>query len=194
MSILKDKINALLTKHGIKLSVESPIELKAEAPLADGTIVYTTAAGFEVGADVFTKNDAGDPIACPEGEYTMADGSTIEVGADGKIMEVGAAEEIPAEMSTEEVGAIVDSLATRITELEQKLSAVTKEKDAAELKLSETQKDLTAEKTLRTKFEKQAAAVSVTDPVVPIQLKKETKPNTMSEFMDTIRAKANQVN
>jgi hypothetical protein len=195
MSVLKDKINALLTKHGIKLSVENAaIDLKAEAALADGTMVYTTAAGFEAGADCFTKNEAGDAIPCPEGEYAMADGTMIVVDAEGKIAEVKAAEEVPAEMSTEEVSTIIDSLATRVTDLESKLSAVTIERDSANLKFSEMQKDFTAEKTLRAKFEKAAAAVSVTATVVPIELKKESKSSDMSEFMDGIRAKANQAN
>lgn len=53
-----------------------------------------------VGTEVFVANEAGEPEAAPDGEYTAEDGKVIVV-ADGKVTEIRDAEPEPAQAEPE---------------------------------------------------------------------------------------------
>ena len=109
MSEVIDKINELFSKHGIKTVKAQKIELQAEAKLENGTTIHTSADAFAPGAEVYTKDDDGEAITLPDGEYTLEDGSKIKVEG-GKIAEVMAKKEDDDDekMSKEEVDALVE--------------------------------------------------------------------------------------
>ena len=73
-----------------------------EAPLADGTVVH-----FE-GDAAFVTNEKGEKVAAPDGDHTLADGSTLTV-KDGKVtagLPVKAEMKTEVEVKTPEEGAV----------------------------------------------------------------------------------------
>lgn len=72
-------------------------KLEKEATLEDGTVIYTTASDFEVGAPVFVVDENGQQFAAPNGDHVISGYGIISV-MDGLITEV-VKEEAPAEES-----------------------------------------------------------------------------------------------
>lgn len=148
MNMIQDILNKftpMLSKHGIKLSVENTpeaapakVEMMAEETLEDGTKVYTPAPEMAEGVEVYTMDSEGNhttPVA--DGEYKLANGTTIVV-AEGKIAsmqpmkeeakkdeeEVVEVEQVVAETySKEQVEGLLKNV---ISEFEAKLSAAEK--------------------------------------------------------------------
>lgn len=116
---LKDTLLTICKKWNVAPKMlglsEEEIKLEAEAKLADGTSIFSTASEFAVGVDVFTKDADGNPVPAPEGEYAMEDGSVIEVGANSLITEITPAGEM--DMTTEELMAIIDKLTKELSEV-----------------------------------------------------------------------------
>ena len=81
---LTDRINELFTKFNVKLQADE-VNLEAQAVLENGTVVYTDAASFVEGADVFVINEEGERIPLPDGEYTFENGDTLRVANGGKV-------------------------------------------------------------------------------------------------------------
>ena len=78
----------------------------AEAILDDARVIATDSEDFEVGAEVYVINDAGEVEALSEGIYTLQDGSKIRIDAESKIAGFGeeeVVEEVEEEMQEEEV-------------------------------------------------------------------------------------------
>ena len=82
---LQNRINELFTKFNLSLSTVEKTELMAEATLENGTIIYTDSEGFEDGSEVYIKNEEGEKIALPDGEYTLDDGRTLTIADSGKV-------------------------------------------------------------------------------------------------------------
>ena len=72
-----------------------------EAELEDGQVVYTDAEGWAEGVNVYVKNDDGEKINVPVGEYPLKDGGVLIVEEDGIVKEIRT-EEVKEE-TTEEV-------------------------------------------------------------------------------------------
>jgi hypothetical protein len=102
--------------HGVKF--EEDIKLEAEAKLQDGTSVYTSATEWAPGVDCYTKDEAGQPIPAPAGEYLLEDGSVLVIGEDGLVAEIKAMEPEAEEMSSADTLAMVEALSNRISVLE----------------------------------------------------------------------------
>jgi len=82
------------------------INMYAEAILDDARVIATDSEDFEVGAEVYVINDAGEVEALSEGIYTLQDGSKIRIDAESKIAGFGeeeVVEEVEEEMQEEEV-------------------------------------------------------------------------------------------
>jgi hypothetical protein len=134
-----NKFSPMLSKHGIKLSVEetpaveesTKVEMMAQETLEDGTIVYTPAPEMAEGVEVFVMDADGNPTPVTDGEYKLANGTTIVV-AEGKIasiaeaiteeptVEVTIEQEVAETYSKEQVEGLLNNI---ISEFEAKLSA-----------------------------------------------------------------------
>ena len=134
-----NKFSPMLSKHGIKLSVEetpaveesTKVEMMAEGALADGTMIYSPAAEWAEGVEIFVMDKDGNPSPLADGEYTLDNGKKIVV-ASGLIASIAEAEEPSTEVevtveqevaetySKEQVEGLLKNI---ITEFETKLSA-----------------------------------------------------------------------
>jgi hypothetical protein len=192
-TMLKDKIQEILDKYKLNLSVEEPktITLSKMANAADGSQIGTSADDFAEGVDVFIVVE-GEPTMAPDGDITMEDGRVFTI-TGGVISAIAEAEE---EMSAD-VAAIVSKLAERVSVLEsantasaEALSAAKAENETLTTKLA----DITA------KFEKLSktqAAASVKDTTKKValttekQVEKPVAVMTMQERIAHYRAKSN---
>lgn len=151
MNMIQDILNKFapqLSKHGVKLSVEettapetTKVEMMAEGALMDGTMIYSPAAEWAEGVEVFVMDADGNPSPLADGEYTLDNGKKIVV-ASGLIASIAEAEEPSTEVevtveqevaetySKEQVEGLLKNV---ITEFEAKLSA-------AEAKITELSK------------------------------------------------------
>jgi uncharacterized small protein (DUF1192 family) len=83
---LSERINDLFNKFDVNLKTEEiEVNLEAQAVLENGTIIYTDAASFEEGAEVYIINEEGEKIPLPEGDYELDDGSKMSIGEGGKV-------------------------------------------------------------------------------------------------------------
>jgi hypothetical protein len=145
MNMIQDILNKFapqLSKHGVKLSVEetaapesTKVEMMAQETLEDGTIVYTPAPEMAEGVEVFVMDADGNPTPVTDGEYKLANGTTIVV-AEGKIasiaeaiteepsVEIEVEQEVAETYSKEQVEGLLKNV---ISEFEAKLSAAEKQ-------------------------------------------------------------------
>ena len=79
------------------------INMYAEAILDDARVIATDSEDFEVGAEVYVINDAGEVEALSEGIYTMQDGSKIRIDAESKVAGFGEDEVVEEEVVEEEM-------------------------------------------------------------------------------------------
>ena len=143
MNMIQDILNKftpMLSKHGIKLSVEetpavkpAKVEMMAEGALADGTMIYSPAAEWAEGVEIFVMDADGNPSPLADGEYTLDNGKVIVV-TEGKIasiaeaiteeptaeVEVTVEQEVAETYSKEQVEGLLKNI---ITEFETKLAA-----------------------------------------------------------------------
>jgi bacterioferritin (cytochrome b1) len=185
---IKEKINALLTKHGLNLSVEetAQIELAATSKAADGSEIGTPTE-FVAGAEIFVVIE-GQPTAAPDGEIAMEDGTTIIV-KEGKIEEVKPkAEEMSSdvlqaiEKMSERICALESTNATQATEL----TAANESIKDLNTKLSAAEKKATDAQAEVVKLSKTAATTSVKDNGA-VELKKESaeSKSKAQEFLES---------
>ena len=89
-------------------------KLEKEATLEDGSVIYTTASDFEVGAPVFMVDENGQQFAAKDGDYVLTGVGVISV-KDGLITE--AVKEEPKEVEpTPEVEAEVHTVVEPVVE------------------------------------------------------------------------------
>ena len=144
MNMIQDILNKftpMLSKHGIKLSVEetpspeaTPVAMAVEGALSDGTMIYSSADAFAEGVDVFVMDADGNPTPLADGEYTLDNGITIVVAAgviesmaeaitEEPTVEIEIEQEVAETYSKEQVEGLLNNI---ITEFEAKLSAAEK--------------------------------------------------------------------
>jgi preprotein translocase subunit YajC len=144
MNMIQDILNKftpMLSKHGIKLSVEetaapeaTKVEMMAEGALMDGTMIYSPAAELAEGVEIFVMDADGNPTPLADGEYTMDNGKKIvvasgliasieEVEAEEPSIEVTVEQEVAETYSKEQVEGLLNNI---ISEFEAKLSAAEK--------------------------------------------------------------------
>jgi preprotein translocase subunit YajC len=145
MNMIQDILNKFapqLSKHGVKLSVEetpavesTKVEMMAEGALMDGTMIYSPAAEWAEGVEVFVMDADGNPTPLADGEYTLDNGKKIVV-ASGLIasieeavteeptVEIEVEQEVAETYSKEQVEGLLKNV---ISEFEAKLSAAEKQ-------------------------------------------------------------------
>jgi hypothetical protein len=153
---IKSKIQAILKKHNVKLSVmedeEEKVEMVAQGTLPDGTIVATPADAFDVGAELFVVDADGNPSPAPDGTHTVTSGDvTYSVTTEGGVItESSIAGDDEAELTEEVVEELAALNATLRSELE-----------VTRTELSAVKSELTVTKEKLVKLSKQPAATSV---------------------------------
>lgn len=136
---LKEKVQELFAKYNINLSVsEEVVEVKqmTEGILEDGSSIYTDSDAWAVGVRVMIKDAEGNDAPLVDGEYKLADGSSIVV-AEGVIAEIKPMEEEPkVEVEVEaETTEVVEQSTEMNAEFEAILNVVSNlEKEIATLK------------------------------------------------------------
>ncbi len=148
ISEILEKFAPALSKHGVKLSVEetpaaepAKVEMMAEGALADGTMIYSPAAEWGEGVEIFVMDADGNPSPLADGEYTLDNGKKIvvasgviasieEVEVEKPEVEITVEQEVAETYSKEQVEGLLKNI---ITEFETKLSA-------AEAKITELSK------------------------------------------------------
>lgn len=116
---LKEKVQELFAKYNINLSVaEEVVEVKqmTEGILEDGSSIYTDSDAWAVGVRVMIKDAEGNDAPLVDGEYKLADGSSIIV-AEGVIAEIKPMEEEP------KVEVEVEAEATEVVEQSTEMNA-----------------------------------------------------------------------
>ena len=197
MSNIKEQIKSVFSKYGIdpstvgiKFEEETAaeattveIQFAVENTLQDGTMIYSTADAWGIGVDIFTKDDQGNPVPLPEGDYMLQDGSTISVGSDGKVAEISAVESA-TEMSSEDLVAVIGSLSERIaaleaekTELAAAVESAKNDADAVKAELASVKKAPAVPSVKSQEFKKNNASIVASNG------------NSFSDFMESIRAK-----
>ena len=153
---IKSKIQAILKKHNVKLSVmedeEEKVEMVAQGTLPDGTIVATPADAFDVGAELFVVDADGNPSPAPDGTHAVTSGDvTYSVTTEGGVItESSIAGDDEAELTEE----VVEELAALNATLRAELEGIRTE-------LSAVKSELTVTKEKLVKLSKQPAATSV---------------------------------
>lgn len=138
ISEILEKFAPALSKHGVKLSVEetpaaepAKVEMMAEGALADGTMIYSPAAEWAEGVEIFVMDADGNPSPLADGEYTLDNGKKIvvasgviasieEVVTEEPVVETPVAQEVAESYSKEQVEGLLKNV---IAEFEAKLSA-----------------------------------------------------------------------
>jgi hypothetical protein len=162
---LKDQLLGIFQKFGIDpnahgVKFESEINLSAEARLADGNMIYTTADDFGVGADCFMKDADGNSFPVGAGEYPLEDGKILIVGEDGKIAEVKEVE-VETEMSSEDIIATINSLSQKISDLQSALETKNAELTSVNEELAKVKNEAVVTATELSALKKAPAAASV---------------------------------
>ncbi len=184
-----------LAPHGVKLSAEDAekkeleaMALMSEAVLDNGNKIYTPAAEFTEGAEVFAMDADGNTMPLENGDYVTADGTVITV-VDGKISSMVSPEaeqpeteiEVEVEQSTEQVTkAYVDELVNGIV---AKFQSDVEAKDAT---ISELTKELNDLKSKYNQLGKQAAATSVKQARQSVPTKKLSEYATVQERVNAL--------
>lgn len=150
---LRSAADALETKETKKPEL-TKVEMMAESPLSDGTIVMTPADEFAQGVEVFVTTSEGEQIPLAVGEYTFEDGRVIIVEQEGVIAEINTGEtaedngEVEAEKESnantqKEVKSIVESVVKEM-KFSETIEALKKENETLKQQLSkeaETRKE-----------------------------------------------------
>lgn len=154
----KEAVKNFIAKLGIELPAKLVVKLE-DVALIDGTMLMVDK--LEVGAKADFMGDDG--IAIPaEGEYELADGSTV-VCAAGVITEIKPAS-ADVQPETPEVPAAESEMKTMLSKLSERLDAI--EKNSAkvatlEAQLSENKKGLVVALEAIEEFNTTAVAVSL---------------------------------
>ncbi len=139
---LKEKVQELFAKYNINLSVaEEVVEVKqmTEGILEDGSSIYTDSDAWAVGVRVMIKDAEGNDAPLVDGEYKLADGSSIVV-AEGVIAEIKPMEEEPkveveietsteVEQSTDSMNAEFEAILNVVANLEKEIATLKAEKE-----------------------------------------------------------------
>lgn len=139
---VKDKI------PGVNKILLSMVQLVAEEEMADGTIVYSSAPEWVPGVDAFTKDADGNPVPLAEGQYPLADGTTLVIGPDMMVVEVTPAviDAVKEELSTEELTQIVEETATALVTESEAHAATTEQLATVTAELAAVKVELAAQK------------------------------------------------
>ena len=116
-----DIVNQIKDVLGMELSKEVQL---AVMKLDNGTEIEAEA--FEVDQQVFIKNEDGEAIALPVGDYILEDGQTLKVETEGVIAAIGEAE-AEEEVEANEEPKAAEAPTEEVVAEEEEMSYATKE-------------------------------------------------------------------
>lgn len=169
--------------HGVKF--ESEVKCEAEARLADGNMIYTSANDFGVGSDCYMKDADGNVFPCGAGEYPLEDGKVLIVGEDGKIAEVKEME-VESEMSNENIIATINSLSQKISDLQGALDAKNAELTAVSKELANVKNDAVVSATELAALKKAPATASVKEKKATLSAAAPAKPWSQMTYQERV--------
>jgi hypothetical protein len=159
----------------IFLGDEEEVNLEIEGKLADGTVIFTSAAEWGMGADVYTKDESGTSMPLQAGEYTLEDGRIIVIGEDTKIAEIKEVE-VEEEMSTADLIQTIESLSSRVAALEGQNSELLNKLSKSEADNISKATELSSIKTELSEVKSSAAAPSIKEKNVQLGRIKQPQP------------------
>ena len=152
-----------------QIFLEEEVKLEIEGRLADGTVIYTSAAEWSMGVDVYTKDENGVAVPLMAGEYVLEDGRTVVIGEDTKIAEIREVE-VEEEMSTSDLIKTIESLSSRVAALEGQNQELLSKLSKSEADNVTKSTELSAVKTELSEIKSSAAAPSVKEKSIEINL------------------------
>lgn len=158
-----------------QIFLEEEVKLEIEGMLADGTVIFTSAAEWGMGADVYTKDESGVAVPLMAGEYVLQDGRTIVIGEDTKIAEIKEVE-VEEEMSTADLLKTIESLSSRVSALEGQNTELLSKLSKAEADNISKATELSSLKTELSEVKSSAAAPSIKDKTVQLGRVKQPQP------------------
>ena len=176
--------------HGVKFETE--VKLEAEARLADGNMIYTSADVFGVGSDCYMKDADGNVFPVGAGEYPLEDGKVLIVGEDGKIAEVKEVE-IESEMSSEDIIATINSLSQKISELQGALDAKNAELTSVSEELAKVKNDAVVSATELAALKKAPATASVKEKKATLSASAPAKPWSQMTYQERVLAQIQNI-
>lgn len=151
------KFNIDPSQVGVQL--EEEIKMSSEGKLQDGTMIYSTADAWGVGADIYTMDENGTPVPVAAGEYILEDGTKVVVDDKGVIAEFGMKEE--EMMSSEDLMKIIESLSEKVNALSNEKTELASQLAIESEKAINASKELSSVKTELSSLKKTASATSV---------------------------------
>lgn len=158
-----------------QIFLEEEVKLEIEGKLADGTVIFTSAAEWGQGVDVYTKDENGVAVPLMAGEYALEDGRMIIIGEDAKIAEIKEVE-VEEEMSTADLLKTIESLSSRVAALEGQNTELLSKLSKAEADNISKATELSSIKTELSEVKSSAAAPSVKDKTVQLGRVKQPQP------------------
>ena len=132
MSKFRNILHATLVKLGVQ-------KFEATAKLTDGTEIFTTDDEWQTGSPVFTRDENGEPVAVPDGEYTLEDGNILVV-VDGLLSELKAVEAEDKEdddtMMSKVIAAFSEVMEKKFNEFEARFTEMNTKMSEVDQKLS----------------------------------------------------------
>jgi arsenate reductase-like glutaredoxin family protein len=177
---------------------EEEVKMEIEGKLADGTIIYSSATEWAASADVYTKDETGNAVPVPAGDYTLDDGRMVVIGDDSKIVEIKEAEmevedEVEEEMSSADLLKTIESLGARISALENEKSEMLNQMSEVKVEALSKEIELSAVKHELQTIKQSPAVDSIKSKRSEVALSrdnKETKEKTYSAM--TVQERVNQ--
>jgi hypothetical protein len=163
-----------------QIFLEEEVKLEIEGRLADGTVIYTSAAEWSMGVDVYTKDENGVAVPLMAGEYVLEDGRVVVIGEDTKIAEIREVE-VEEEMSTSDLIKTIESLSSRVAALEGQNQELLSKLSKSEADNVNKSTELSAVKTELSEIKSSAAAPSVKEKSIEINLGKNKKQTISTE-------------
>jgi hypothetical protein len=151
------KFNIDPAQVGVQL--EDEIKLSSEGKLQDGTMIYSTADVWGVGADIYTMDESGNPVPVSAGEYVLEDGTKVMVDDKGIIAEFGEAME--QEMSSEDLMKIIESLSEKVNALTTEKTELATQLATESEKAIKSSQEVSSLKTELSSLKKTASASSI---------------------------------
>jgi len=133
-----------------------------------------------MGVDVYTKDENGVAVPLMAGEYVLADGRVVVIGEDTKIAEIREVE-VEEEMSTSDLIKTIESLSSRVAALEGQNQELLSKLSKSEADNVNKSTELSAVKTELAEIKSSAAAPSVKEKSIEINLGRNKKQTISTE-------------
>lgn len=177
------KFNIDPAQVGVQL--EGEIKLSSEGKLQDGTMIYSTADAWGVGADIYTMDESGNPVPVSAGEYILEDGTKVMVDDKGIIAEFG--EKVEEEMSSEDLMKIIESLSEKVNALTTEKTELATQLATESEKAIKASNELASVKTELSSLKKTASASSVKETKSHVFAKEKSQASEKSYAQMTLK-------